>query len=291
MNILTFDVEEWFLEKMRGDSQEKYAEYDFHLDKILELLDERKITATFLCVGRMGKLFPEVVRKIQAHGHEIGCHSNIHNWLNKMSESECREDTREAIDSLEQCVGQKIKSYRAPAFSIGEKNKWAFEILAENGIERDASVYPASREFGGFSKFGYKSPVIIDSQGIKIKEFPVCLTKLLGMDMAFSGGGYFRLFPLSFVTDKINQNAYNMCYFHISDLIADTKKVVSRQEYEAYFKEPGTLKKRYTRYFKSKIGKKNAFNKMCQLITQTDFINLSQADSQIDWEKAPVVKY
>lgn len=290
MNILTFDIEEWFLERMRGNRQEAYAEYDSYLDKILELLDEREITATFFCVGQMGELFPGVIRKIQARGHEIGCHSNIHAWLNKMTESECREDTHKAIDSLEQCLGQKIKSYRAPAFSIGEKNKWAFEILAENGIERDASVYPASREFGGFPNFGYKSPVIINCRGIKIKEFPVRLTKLLGMDMAFSGGGYFRLFPLSFVTKKISQNAYNMCYFHISDLISDTKKVVSRQEYEAYFKEPGTLKRRYTRYFKSKVGKKNAFSRMIKLINEVDFVNLHQADREMDWNASAIVK-
>ena len=289
MNILTFDIEEWYTEKTHRDRKEKYVEYDSYLDQILGLLDKRKMTATFFCVGEMGRLFPEVIRKIQAQGHEIGCHSNTHPWLNKISESECREDTHRAIDSLEQCIGQKIISYRAPAFSIGEKNKWAFEILAENGIERDASVFPAARDFGGFPGFGKQTPVWIAYQGIKIKEFPICMTKLFGKDMAYSGGGYFRFFPLSFVENRMKADDYSMCYFHIRDLIPDKGKIISKKAYEAYFKEPGTIKARYVRYFKSNIGKKGAFEKMFRLIKDMDFIGIELADKQIEWDNVSVV--
>ena len=200
MNILTFDIEEWYLNHQKGGSKIKYDEYDRYLDAILNQLDERQVRATFFCVGEMGRLFPEVIRKIQQRGHEIGCHSNIHTWLNKMTETECREDTHCAVDSLEQCIGNKVLSYRAPAFSIGESNKWFFEILAEEGIERDASIFPATRDFGGFRNFGQKSPCIVEYRGIKFKEFPICTTSLMGKELAFSGGGYFRFF--SFLDTK-----------------------------------------------------------------------------------------
>ena len=206
MDLLTFDIEEWYLNHQKGGPKEKYAEYDRYLDAILNKLDERQLKATFFCVGEMGRLFPEVIRKIQQYGHEVGCHSNIHTWLNKMTEVECREDTHKAVDSLEQCVGEKVKSYRAPAFSIGEKNKWAFEVLAENGIERDASIFPAVREFGGFVHFGEKTPCIVEHNGIRIKEFPICTTKVLGKQMAYSGGGYFRFFPLGFVEKEMKKS-------------------------------------------------------------------------------------
>lgn len=284
MNLLTFDIEEWYLYR-----KEKHVELDYYLDVILDKLDARQIKATFFCVGRMGELFPEVIRKIQKRGQEIGCHSNIHTWLNKMTEAECREDTHCAVDSLEQCIGEKIISYRAPAFSIGESNKWAFEILAENGIERDASIFPAARDFGGFKVFGQKEPCFVDYDGIKIKEFPVCTTKVLGKEMAYSGGGYFRFFPLTFVKKEIKKAPYSMCYFHIGDLIPETSGVMSKEAYEAYFKEPGTLKARYARYLKSNLGKKNAFEKMMKLIDTIDFINLQQAEEFLDWEAAPVV--
>ena len=160
MNLLTFDIEEWYLHR----ELEKHKEYDHYLDTILNKLDERHLQATFFCVGEMGRLFPNVIRKIQARGHEIGCHSNIHTWLNKMTEAECREDTHCAVDSLEQCLGEKVRSYRAPAFSIDESNKWAFDVLVENGIERDASIFPTERSFGGFSHFGQmKKPRSISS--------------------------------------------------------------------------------------------------------------------------------
>lgn len=290
MNLLTFDIEEWYLNQKKGGPVEKNAEYDRYLNAILNKLDERKLKATFFCVGEMGRLFPEVIRKIQQRGHEIGCHSNIHTWLNKMTEAECREDTHQAVDSLEQCIGEKVRSYRAPAFSIGEKNKWAFEILAENGIERDASIFPAARDFGGFPHFGQKTPCIVEYNGIRIKEFPICTTKVMGKEMAYSGGGYFRFFPLGFVEKRMRRSPYAMCYFHIGDLIPESHGVMSREAYEAYFKEKGTLKARYLRYFKSNLGKKTAFSRMMYLIDKMDFFNLSQSDRELDWGAMAVVK-
>lgn len=290
MNLLSFDIEEWYINQQRGGVNEKYAEYDRYLDAILNKLDERGVKATFFCVGEMGRCFPEVIRKIQVQGHEIGCHSNIHTWLNKMTEEECREDTHRAMDSLEQCIGEKVKSYRAPAFSIGEKNKWAFEILAENGIERDASIFPIARDFGGFPDFGQKKPCMVEYNGICIKEFPICTAKVLGKELAYSGGGYFRFFPLDFVKKEMNRSQYAMCYFHIGDLTPESHGVMSKTAYESYFKEPGTLKARYVRYLKSNLGKKGAFQKMMKLIDTIDFVSIGTADEMINWSTAPIVQ-
>ena len=207
-----------------------------------------------------------------------------------MTEVECRKDTRCAVDSLEQCIGEKVKSYRAPAFSIGEKNKWAFEILAENGIERDASIFPVARSFGGFAHFGQKTPCIVDYNGIQIKEFPICTAKVLGKEMAYSGGGYFRFFPLGFVEKEMKKSPYAMCYFHIGDLVPESHGLQSKAEYEAYFKEKGTLKARYMRYIKGNLGKKNALSKMMKIIDDMEFINLLQADEQIDWSVSQIIK-
>lgn len=291
MNLLTFDIEEWYLNHQNNGSKEKYAEYDSYLNAILDKLNECQIKATFFCVGEMGRMFPKVIRKIQQYGHEVGCHSNTHTWLNKMAETECREDTHRAVDSLEQCIGEKVKSYRAPAFSIGENNKWAFEILAENGIERDASIFPAARDFGGFPNFGQKNPCIVEHNGIRIKEFPICTTKVLGKEMAYSGGGYFRFFPLSFVRKAMKKSEYAMCYFHIGDLVPESNGVMSKEDYEDYFKESGTIKARYERYLKSNLGKKNAFDKMMKLMDETEFAGLRQADEEIDWSSTAIVTF
>lgn len=287
MNILTFDIEEWALAKAGGyGSAETYAEYDAFLNRILDVLDKRSIKATFFCTGMMAKEFPHVVRSIQSRGHEIGCHSNIHTWMNKLTETEAREDTHAAVDSLEQCTGQKVFSYRAPAFSIGEKNKWMFEILASEGIQNDSSVFPAARDFGGFPAFASIVPCTIKYNGIELKEYPISMTRLIGKQMAYSGGGYFRFFPLAFVRGRMAKSDYTMCYFHINDLLPELKGVKSREEYEAYFKEPGTLKNRYMRYMKSNLGKKGAWRKLEKLINTEDFINIGRSNAIIDWEKS-----
>lgn len=89
MNILTFDIEEWYIEKSyHGGRKEKYAEFDRILAQILDLLDKKNTKATFFCVGEMGVDFPEVIKRIANRGHEIACHSNRHFWLNKLSRDE-----------------------------------------------------------------------------------------------------------------------------------------------------------------------------------------------------------
>jgi polysaccharide deacetylase family protein (PEP-CTERM system associated) len=290
MNVLTFDTEEWALAKAGGyGSAAKYAEYDSYLNTILDALDERGFKGTFFCTGLMGTDFPNVVRLIHSRGHEVGCHSFKHTWLNKMTEEEVMEDTSTSVDALEQCVGVKIKSYRAPAFSIGKDNKWAFEILTKCGIKRDASIYPAERDFGGFAQFGQKCPTMVYCNNALFKEFPICTTKLWGHEMAYSGGGYFRFFPLNFVKKEMAKSDYSMFYFHIGDLIPETSGVMNKEAFEKYYKIPGTLKNRYVRYIKTNLGKKKAFEKMMELIKTEDFINLEQADKMIDWEQAPSV--
>lgn len=290
MNILTFDIEEWALAKTRGyGTPEIYAEYDDYLNRILDVLEERSIKATFFCTGMMAADFPKVVKLILSRGHEIGCHSYRHTWLNKMSREQVFEDTHIALDSLQQCIGKKVKSYRAPAFSIGQSNKWAFEVLYECGIRRDASIYPALRDFGGFPNFGEKTPSTVYSGRCQIKEFPICTTKLMGKELAFSGGGYFRFFPFNYVKRTIAKNEYNMCYFHIADLIPESNGVKSKQDFESYYKESGTLINRYKRYIKSNLGKKSAYNKLIKLIHSFDFINMEQADNMIKWEEVSPV--
>lgn len=291
MNILTFDIEEWYLEKMYfGDHAEKYKEFDRYLGEILDALDERNIKGTFFCVGGLGREFPDVVKRIAERGHDVGCHSDVHTWLNKMTPEECLADTRKAVDTLELVIGKKVKSYRAPAFSIGASNKWALEVLAECGIERDASVFPAARDFGGFAEFSQKTPAIIRYNSIELKEFPICTTNLMGKEIAYSGGGYFRFFPLWYVKNQMASADYSMTYFHIGDLVPEKGGVMSKQKYEEYFKEPGTLKARYLRYIKTNLGKAAALTKLMDLIQSTDFINIEQAAQLLDFGKLPIVE-
>lgn len=291
MKIVSFDIEEWYIEKkFNGNRAEKYIEYDKYLNAILDKLDACETKATFFCLGKIATDFPYVIKSISSRGHEIGCHSNEHLWLTKMSPEQLKKDTHDAISALEDVCGKKVVSYRSPAFSIGQNNKWAFEILAEEGIERDASIFPAQRDFGGFASFPTDNPTKISYNGVVLKEFPICLTKLMGKEIAYSGGGYFRFFPFNFIQNRIDESQYIMTYFHIGDLLHNNGGIMSRKEYETYFKEPGTFKNRLTRYIKSNLGTKGAFDKMSKLIENNNFISLEKADTLINWDNVKTIQ-
>lgn len=290
MNILTFDTEEWFTEKTyENDNPNRYKRLDWYLNSILDLLDEQKLKGTFFCVGGLTKDFSYVVKSIADRGHEIGCHSNTHKWLTTFNRGELKADTETAIKALEDVSGQKVVSYRAPAYSICENNKWAFEVLAECGIERDSSIYPSNRDLGGYNSFSSSKPCIIKMGDITIKEFPISLTKFAGKDIAYSGGGYFRFFPLRFIKHTMKRSDYNMTYFHIGDLEHHPYKMMTKTEYESYFNESGTFKNRFARMIKHSLGTNGAFDKMCDLVRSFEYINLDVADKSIDWKNTTTI--
>lgn len=288
MNILTFDIEEWYIEKMlHGGRTFKYQQFDEAFAKVMDELERRGIKATFFCVGKLAIEFPQMVREIASRGHEVGCHSNEHAWLNKMTEAQLRCDTSDALKALEDVSGQKVVSYRAPAFSITSENKWAVKVLAECGIENDASIFPTNRDFGGYKGFLQDIPCFISHEGATLKEYPIGLTSLLGKTLAYSGGGYFRLLPYRFISNTIKNRDYNICYFHLADLISEQKKMMSKEQYEEYFKEPGTLKNRLVRYAKSNVGTGDAYGKLLKLLSDHSFTSIR--DCEMDWTKVNTI--
>ena len=292
MNILTFDIEEWSIEKeYHGGRKDKYAEFDRLLDHILGRLSECGIKATFFCLGKIASDFPHVIKKIDAAGHEVGSHSHAHKWVNKMTPEEFREDTRQAVGAIEDLIGKKVRSFRAPAFSVGESNRWAFEILAENGIKNDASIFPGARDFGGFPAFTEQRPCIVDYNGIRINEFPIplCSLPIINKKIAYSGGGYFRLLPLWFVKKRMMSSPYNMCYFHIGDVLAGKSGLMSKAEYEEYFKEPGSLRNRCLRHLKSNVGRGSAMKNLDELVATFKFRSIEASADSISPEDVVII--
>jgi len=281
MNILTFDIEDWWVydHYALGNASDYLPRLDSYLSEILDLLDTRNFKATFFCLGLVALHYPEVIKKIASRGHHIGCHSYSHRFLGDLNPKEFAADTKLAIDCLEDIIGTKVNSYRAPAFSITEDKKWAFEILAENGIEYDCSIYPSTRSFGGFPNFNQKVPSIINYQGIQIKEFPISTISILGKEIAYSGGGYFRLFPYHKIHSIINNSDYVMTYFHIKDFDRLQKRKLNSFQGESAV----------IRYLKDYYGLKNNFLKFSKLLSEFEFVSVKQAEENINWKIAPVV--
>lgn len=283
MNILTFDIEDWWVYNHYaiGNASDYLPRLDRYLNEILDLLDTKNIKATFFCLGEVAHHHPGVIKKIASFGHHIGCHSYSHRFLGDLSIKEFEEDTKLGIDSIENAIGIKVDAYRAPAFSITEHSKWALGILAENGIKFDCSIFPAVRSFGGFRSFTEQKPSIINYNGSIIKEFPMSVTKIFGKEIAYSGGGYFRLMPYAFVKKTARQSDYMITYFHLKDF--DNKQV--RKGNLLAKDEPVIL-----RYFKNYYGLNGAYDKFKQFIHDFDFISVKEASEIIDWDKVSRIK-
>ena len=138
MNILTFDIEEWFhCDFISGDEEWSEKEVRIHknTDFILETLLKYNRKGSFFILGWIAEKYPEIVNKIRNEGHEIGCHSMKHQLVHRFTPKEFKNDTYKALEITEQILGEKIIMYRAPAFSITKDTPWAFEILFELEID------------------------------------------------------------------------------------------------------------------------------------------------------------
>ncbi|GAB3994835.1 DUF3473 domain-containing protein [Spirosoma daeguense] len=275
MNILTFDIEEWFhiLDNKSTKTEADWGQYETrihrNMDLIFKLLDETNSRATFFCLGWVADKHPDVIRRIDAAGYEIATHSYAHQLAYEQTPAEFQSDLERSIKHLQDLTGKKVRSYRAPGFSIKAYNRWVFPILIEQGIEIDCSVFSARRAHGGDASLGMFEPGYLNVNGTLLKEFPINTQPILGQDLIFSGGGYFRLFPYSLIKQLTRQSNYVMTYFHPRDFDADQPMI------------PGLSR---ARQFKSYYGLKGCWPKLKQLLQEFPFVDLAEADHQVDWK-------
>jgi len=280
MNILTFDIEDWFhvLDNpaTKGEKQWMQLESRIHqnMDKILDLLEKNNQKATFFSMGWVARKYPEILKKIDSLGYEIASHSDMHQLAYEFNREEFRQDLDISIKSIEDIIGKKVRAYRAPGFSLMQENKWVFEELINNGIEIDCSVFPAQRAHGGFKEFGYAEPAYVEVNGVIIKEFPINIYPVFGKNIIFSGGGYFRLIPYPLIKYFMKRTDYVMTYLHPRDFDAEQPMIEGLSTF---------------RRFKSYVGLKGSYDKLEKLINDFTFIDLEEANSIMDWSKAKTI--
>jgi len=280
VNILTFDIEEWFhiLDNESTKTINEWKNYDVrihqNMERIFNILERTKTKATFFCLGWIGETYPEIIKEISNRGYEVGSHTRMHQLIYEQTPAEFEKDLEFSIKTLENITGQKVKYFRAPGFSIREENKWAFEILVKHGIEIDASVFPAKRAHGGLPSYGKAEPSLLRYNGITLKEFPINFKSYLGKSIVFSGGGYFRLFPYSIIKNWTSESEYLMSYLHPRDFD---------------FKQPMIKELPLSRKFKSYVGLKGSEKKLVRWLKDFEFTDIGTATKQIDWNNIPIV--
>lgn len=280
MNILTFDVEEWFhlLDNDSTRSEEQWKGFEVrifeNMERIFRILEETHTKATFFVVGWIASTYPDIVRLI-ASKYQVGSHTMNHQLVWQQSPAEFKEDVSSSIKLLEDITGQKVEVFRAPGFSVRESEAWAFETLHELGITMDCSVFPAHHAHGGMPSYPSAHPGWIEYQGVRMKEFPIVFRSVLGKHLIFSGGGYFRLIPYPLLKKWTRECDYLLGYIHPRDLDVG---------------QPMIKELNYLRRFKSYYGLAGAEKKLCRWLDDFKFMDIREADGLVDWDKAPLFK-
>ena len=225
MNALSVDVEEYYhsleFEAAVPEDQRSHlpTRVEESMDRVLALLDPLRIRATFFIVGQVAEAHPAMVKKIDQATHEIACHSYRHELVSRQNPQEFREDVRRAKTILEDLSGKAVIGYRAPNYSIGQDQSWAYDVLLEEGFLYDSSIYPILHDRYGCvtaPRFPYD---IRDNGAQKLIEFPIGTTRWFGANFPIGGGGYFRLLPEAWFRKGIHrvnkeEGKPVMFYFH-----------------------------------------------------------------------------
>jgi polysaccharide deacetylase family protein (PEP-CTERM system associated) len=186
------------------------------MDRILQQFDRAGVTATFFTLGWIADRYPAVVRRIVAAGHELASHGYGHARADAQTRDEFRADVRRARGVLQDLGGVPVTGYRAPTFSIGPRNPWAFDVLDEEGYFYSSSVYPVRHDLYGAPnapRFPYRP-----SAGALI-EIPMTTVRIGGRNLPCAGLGYFRLMPYALFRTLLRRfnrldAASGVFYFH-----------------------------------------------------------------------------
>ncbi|MER2517274.1 MAG: XrtA system polysaccharide deacetylase [Candidatus Accumulibacter phosphatis] len=231
-NALTIDVEDYFqvsalapyIPREQWDSRECRVERN--VERILLMLDEGQTRATFFTLGWVAERYPQLVRRIVAGGHELASHGYGHQRASDLSEAEFSADISSAKKLLEDISGEEVKGYRAPSFSIGEANLWAFDCLARAGYRYSSSIYPIRHDHYGMPNAPRFAHHVRDG----LLELPVTTLRYFDRNWPASGGGYFRLLPYAlsrWLLRKVNQRDQQpaIFYFHPWEIDAEQPRI------------------------------------------------------------------
>ena len=222
VNAMTIDVEDYFQVSafegvVRDDDWDRMpCRVEQNTDRIIEMLGEYGIKATFFMLGWVAERYPGLVRRIVQAGHELASHGYSHVRVIHQQPQTFSEDVSRTRKLLEDTGGCRVIGYRAASYSIVRETLWAHDILQDAGYVYSSSVYPIKHDLYGIPdapRFAY-----LHREG-GLLEIPVTTVELFRHNLPCGGGGYFRLFPYAlsrWAIRRVNRNDRMPCvfYFH-----------------------------------------------------------------------------
>ena len=200
--LLSFDVEEFDLPREHGveiSLEEGLKVSTQGLERILEILNEAEVRATFFCTGNFAEGRPELVRRIIKGGHEVACHGVDH-FKPKPS------DVEKSKKIVEKVARQKVCGYRQPRMQ-----KIDYKELKRCGYLYDSSVNPA------FVPGRYNNLKVPRKPFMKggVLEIPTSVATLARIPMFWLA---LHLFPRKIYYELakgcLNRDEYFATYFH-----------------------------------------------------------------------------
>ena len=276
MNILSFDIEEWFhINNSDWKPVEKWPDLEKRVEHntsiIVSFLRKQNIKASFFVLGWVAEYYPELIKTISDEGHDIGYHSYFHRIPKFQSRSEFEKDLSKGLSLLESIIGKNITYYRAPNFSL--KNKWILDCLSSNGIEVSSSIKNPIRHKGVRLP---NQPFIFTKGSYNLVEFPLITKSFIHTKIVFSGSGYVRILPYSVLKYFFHKEPYLMLYFHPNDF---DKNIPTP-------KELGIIRNRM-----NSIGTGTTLTKLEKLASHYEFISISQAMDMINRDNLERIDY
>lgn len=244
-NYLTIDVEDYFhvsaFEKQSPPDTwaERECRVDRNTDRVLALLDEKEVKATFFILGWVAERYPQVTKSIAANGHEVASHGYLHQRVALQDRQTYREDIRRSKKLLEDQTGAAVLGYRAPSYSITRATDWAFDELIAAGFQYDSSIFPMKHDFYGIPDWprfagyavkagsGWQNSEQPGKEGESIREIPITTLRLGARNLPIAGGGYFRLLPYCVTRwglNKINRDENQPFVFYLHPWEFDPKQ-------------------------------------------------------------------
>jgi polysaccharide deacetylase family protein (PEP-CTERM system associated) len=225
INALSIDLEEWYHSELVEGRRSPFSQVEEATRPILDLLDRYQTQASFFIVGEVAEQNPRLIQSIFQRGHEIGCHTFSHKLVWNLDENLFQEELKRFHSVMEKILGKiKIKGFRAPCFSIDNRNKWALKVLLDFGYQYDASIFPLKiNPLYGVSGAPTR-PYRISFEDVRkedpkspLMEFPLCPLMIGRLKIPISGGFYLRVLPRSFLRwglRRINRSQAFLVYFH-----------------------------------------------------------------------------
>jgi polysaccharide deacetylase family protein (PEP-CTERM system associated) len=231
-NALTVDVEDYFqvsalVEHFPRETWSSIpCRVEHNVDRILDLLADRGVVATFFVLGWIATRYPQLVRRIVDDGHELASHGYGHERASSMTPEAFRTDITRAKTLLEDISGMRVLGYRAPSFSLGAGNPWAHEVIAAAGYRYSSSVYPVKHDHYGIPD-APRFPWKLDCG---LTEIPISTVRWGGRNWPAGGGGWFRLLPYAMTKwqiARINRvdARPSIFYFHPWEIDPDQPRV------------------------------------------------------------------